>query len=65
LHIDCLKRFYKYFGPFLHNMAYIDIIQVIKWIIVELYIPSFNNLSVAKNPNPKNICKIIAYKVPY
>jgi hypothetical protein len=33
--------------------------------MVELYILSSNNFSIAKNLDLKNICKIIAYKVPY
>ena len=46
-------------------MAYIDIVRVVEWIMVELYVPSPNNLIPAKNPDPKNICRIVAYKVPY
>ena len=46
-------------------MAYIDIVRVVEWIMVELYVPSPNNFIPAKNPNPENICRIVAYKVPY
>ena len=46
-------------------MAYIDIVRVVKWIMVELYVPSHNNFVPAKNLDLENICKIVAYKVPY
>ena len=46
-------------------MAYIDIVRVVEWIMVELYVPSPNNLVPARNPDPENIRRIVAYKVPY
>jgi hypothetical protein len=34
-------------------------------LVIEFYIPSSNNFNIAKNLDSKNICRIIAYKVPY